>query len=202
MNIAKKMALVLILISAVSVAVIVDSSDAAKAWANTTALAKCSEQNVDAVYTCSGNVVRVVSFLDGGGSTYYRQDGKVTTCPLVAPGATTAECQMFSTPNYCVNTPVCRGSTTPTQPEQQTNQTPTVPSTQNVTRPTQPASDQTAPSPIAPQPPVNTPPAAKPPSNQNTSAQNPVDNLLLIVVGLGLVSIIVLFTLFRNTLKD
>lgn len=51
----------------------------------------CGGTNVSMVYAC-GDYVRVVSSIDGGGSTFYDVYDRATSCPFGTPGSETAEC--------------------------------------------------------------------------------------------------------------
>ncbi|MEW6035209.1 MAG: hypothetical protein AB1529_01225 [Candidatus Micrarchaeota archaeon] len=94
------LAALLIFIS-VSFAYIIESGDAGTQFVQETSAIKCQEPDVQAVYECLGNVVRVVSSVPGEGSTFYKPDGKVVRCPVVPPSEMGAECLQMMTPNYC-----------------------------------------------------------------------------------------------------
>ena len=49
---------------------VAESGDAGSEFVNVTAEEMCQEENVQAVYRCLGNVVRVVSSVPGEGSTF------------------------------------------------------------------------------------------------------------------------------------
>lgn len=80
---------------------VTESGDAGAKFVNVTAEDMCNGQNVQAVYKCLGNVVRVVSSVPGEGSTFYKPEGKVIHCPVVEPTDMGAECLQMMTPNYC-----------------------------------------------------------------------------------------------------
>lgn len=104
---------ILLIMLSVSFAYVVESGDGGKEFAEQTAAAKCGEENVQAVYLCTGNVVRVVSSLSGVGSTFYKPDGKVVHCPVVPPSDLGAECLQLMMPNYCQIEAECGESPAP-----------------------------------------------------------------------------------------
>ncbi|MEW6722161.1 MAG: hypothetical protein AB1324_02785 [Candidatus Micrarchaeota archaeon] len=103
-------AMILITLSS---AAVIESGDNGAQFVEETAAAKCQEPDVQAVYKCLGNVVRVVSSVPGGGSTFYKPEGKVVECPVVAPSEMGAECLQMMTPNYCPTEEVCGESPAP-----------------------------------------------------------------------------------------
>lgn len=105
--------LALLLMLSLSSAVIIESGDNGVQFANDTAALKCTEAGVQAVYSCIGNVVRVVSTVPGEGSTFYKPDGKVVVCPDVSPTEMGAECVQMMVPNYCPIQAECGASTAP-----------------------------------------------------------------------------------------
>ena len=123
-------------------ATIIESGDAGASFATNTSLAKCNEANVAAVYVCTGNVVQAVSSLPGAGSTFYRPDGRVISCPVVAPSQRSGECVQLTSPNICGNVSVCKAQAPETNASQQPEPQPPVvpqPPKQNTTvQPSQP----------------------------------------------------------------
>jgi hypothetical protein len=103
----------LLLMLAASFAYVIESGDSGKQFAEETAAEKCAEPEVQAVYKCFGNVVRVVSTVPGEGSTFYKPDGKVVRCPVVSPSEMGAECLQMMKPNYCPEQEVCGESPAP-----------------------------------------------------------------------------------------
>ncbi len=95
------LAILLLLTTAFAAPPIVESGDGGEQFAEDTAKAKCLEEDVQAVYHCLGNIVRVVSAIEGEGSTFYKPDGRVIHCPVVEPTDMGAECLQMLTPNYC-----------------------------------------------------------------------------------------------------
>jgi|GEM_PF-3337725 len=70
----------------------------------------CGQENVANIYIC-GDHVKVVSSLDGGGSSFYKlgqYDG--TRCPIVAPDSMSAECRLLMMGNNCVEQEVDCGT--------------------------------------------------------------------------------------------
>ncbi len=132
-------------------AVIIESGDAGASFATNTSLAKCSEANVAGVYLCTGNVVKAVSSLPGAGSTFYKPDGRVISCPVVAPSQRSGECVQLASPNICGNESVCKAQQAPPANETQQPAPPPVapPPKKNVTaqpaqpQPTAPAGNST-----------------------------------------------------------
>lgn len=53
-----------------------------------------SEPNISAVYAC-GEYVQVVSSAIGAGSTFYKSDGSLVQCPVVAPDSMSEECKQI-----------------------------------------------------------------------------------------------------------
>lgn len=92
---------------------VVESGDAGDQFVNVTAEDMCNGENVQAVYKCLGNVVRVVSTVPGEGSTFYKPEGKVIRCPVVEPSDMGAECLQMMTPNYCPTQAECGASPAP-----------------------------------------------------------------------------------------
>ncbi len=66
----------------------------------------CSMKDVDAVYIC-GDFIKVVSSLEGAGSTYIRQDGTEIYCPVVAPEYIPEECKTLQSGSFCKEVKVC-----------------------------------------------------------------------------------------------
>jgi len=56
------------------------------------AIEYCTEDYVAGVYVC-GDMIQVVSDLNGGVSTYYREDGSRISCPVIGPDAESKECR-------------------------------------------------------------------------------------------------------------
>jgi hypothetical protein len=122
-------------------ATIIESGDAGASFAANTSLAKCNEANVAGVYMCTGNVVNVVSSLPGAGSTFYKPDGRVISCPVVAPSQRTGECVQLTSPNICGNVSVCKAQapeTNASQPEPQPAPQPQPPKQNTTIQPSQP----------------------------------------------------------------
>lgn len=205
---------ILLFMLSLSYAGIIESGDGGAGFAASTSAEKCQGADVQAVYTCIGNVVRVVSSVPGEGSTFYKPDGKVVECPVVAPSEMGAECLQLMTPNYCPTEAKCGTSKQSEFPGQSTAPEQTGDAGYYVI-PGQAASDANktnesiAPTP-APQPkPQKTGSAAAKPSQLEvpaTSGTNGIDGALgymvYVVAFLGIVSVGVLFMLFKNSLAE
>lgn len=105
-------AIVLLMLTA-SFAFVIESGDGGREFLSNMSAQKCAEENVQAVYECLGNVVRVVSSLSGEGSTFYKPDGRVIECPVVAPSDMGAECLQMMGPNYCPTEAECGNAPAP-----------------------------------------------------------------------------------------
>ena len=190
---------------------IVESGDAGEQFVNVTAEEMCNEQNVQAVYQCLGNVVRVVSTVPGEGSTFYKPDGKVVRCPVVEPSEMGAECLQMMTPNYCPTQAECGASPAP---EVFPGQNDTPEQTGDVDYyivEGEAASDTVEEEPEVPEPEPYVPRQRKVNAINEmdipaTSAASGVDEmfgyLFYIVLLLGVGAIGVLFMLFKNTLAE
>ena len=182
--------------------VIIESGDNGEQFAKDTVEEQCHGENVQAVYHCFGNVVKVVSSLEGAGSTFYKPDGSVVVCPVAAPSAMGAECVQMLYPNYCPAQAECGAS--PEEPFVGQN---------NVTE-EEPAVVEPEPEPVVePVPPAEpyqpSKPAQPPPRNEEeipAASQNNFDtafsDLTLIIVLLGVASIVVLFMLFKKSIAE
>ena len=173
----------------------VQSGDTGAGFAANVSLAKCGESNVSGVYICTGNVVKVVSSLTGGGSTFYRPDGMVVNCPVVAPSQRTGECVQLTSPNLCGNVSVCKAQQAP-----QTNA-----SQQPAPQPpkTQPAGNETA-QPSQPQ--VNQPQPQAPAGNvttiitqRKTVVPDQSGILVLVILVIGMFGLAALHYMYRKT---
>jgi hypothetical protein len=209
----------LLLLAAPSFAVIIESGDNGEQFAQDTIAAQCNQENVQAVYHCFGNVVKVVSSLEGQGSTFYKPDGNVVHCPVVAPTELGAECLQMMAPNYCPSDAACGGS--PEQifpgqngtPEQTGDEDYYVDEEQEVVS-EENQTEETVPEVIAPEPepqkPVSRPPAEtteyKGEEEIPAATENKVDNLLsdltIVIIVLGLVAVGILFMLFKKSINE
>jgi hypothetical protein len=213
----KYLSLLLLFVLPASFAVIiVESGDDGAAFLNKTASEKCLEPNTQAVYKCSGNVVRVVSTVPGEGSTFYKPNGKVVACPVVAPPQMGAECLQMMTPNYCPIQAECGFSPAPEVFPGQNDTPEQTGNTSYYVVPGQAASDNAA---NATNATLAQKPEQKPPKpvekstaigNQEFEAPAPTKNnvdsplgyLVYVVLLLGVGAVGVLFMLFRNSLAD
>ncbi|MFH0885124.1 MAG: hypothetical protein V1861_05435 [Candidatus Micrarchaeota archaeon] len=193
--------------------IIVESGDDGAAFLNKTATEKCLEPNTQAVYKCSGNVVRVVSSLPGEGSTFYKPNGKVVNCPVVAPSEMGAECLQMMTPNYCPIQAECGFSPAP---EVFPGQNDTPEQTGDISYyvvPGQAASDNSTnetqtqePEPKPPKPMEKSTAIGnqelEAPAPTKNDVDSPLGYLVYVVLLLGIGAVGVLFMLFRNSLAD
>jgi hypothetical protein len=205
------LALVLFSLTSLCFADIITSGDSGAAFVNATAAAQCQQPNVQAVYKCLGNIVRVVSSVPGEGSTFYKPEGKVVHCPVVPPSQMGAECLEMMTPNYCPTLAECGESPAPVifpgqndTPEQTGNTTAYI-------VPGKAASDSLnstslAPTPAPEKPPVRTsvikPNSLDAPSSSKNNLDSPLGYLVYIVVALGIGSVALLFFLFKNSISE
>lgn len=206
----------LVVLTQIGFAAIVESGDNGVQFAADTSREKCSLAQTQAVYICKGNVVKVVSTDEV--STFYKPDGRVISCPKGAsPAQMGAECVQLQMPNICPTESVCGQSNQSNFPGQNTSST-----TYNAdgevitaTNTTQMPSNTTQPT-VSP---TNTANNNQPTANTNNqenenvneeiinsvptkSLDNAPDNLIYMIVGLGIASLIVLFVLFRKTLSE
>lgn len=206
--------LLLVFVLPASFAAIIESGDNGADFVNRTAMEKCSEQNVQAVYKCLANTVRVVSSVSGEGSTFYKPEGKVVSCPIVAPSAMGAECLQMMTPNFCPVQAECGFSIAPEifpgandTPEQTGDADAYIVSGES-------ASDNAA-EPAELQEPEPEPAVGvvqkttaienhefDAPTTTKNNVDSPLGYLVYVVLLLGLGSVGVLFMLFRNSLAD
>jgi hypothetical protein len=190
--------------------------DNGASFAANTSAAMCNSSDVQAVYTCIGNVVRVVSSVPGEGNTFYKPDGRVVACPIAAPTKIGGECVQLLMPNFCGVETVCGNSTA--IPQVFPGQNDSAEQSGNATYyiiPGQAASDQKNDT-VA----VVSPPQQKTPPKKEVVAtvvkneiQMPAENttgkldsvlgyLSYVILFLGILTVAVLFMLFRNSLEE
>jgi hypothetical protein len=190
--------------------VILTSGDAGEGWAENISAEQCLEEGVDSVYICNGNVVRVVHTADGAGSTFYEPDGNVVNCPVVAPSQMGAECVQMTRPHFCAGESVCGDSREHVFPghsdyeeeiEDLPNETEEV-----VEEIDEPEVIEEEENPVPEEDEfeeeeteVIEPNVPKKPKSQPT-AGGVLDNLALVVLGLAVLSVLVLYLLFRKTI--
>jgi hypothetical protein len=187
--------------------IIVQSGDEGVAFANETSAKVCQEPGVEAVFVCSGNVVRAVSQDASVGSTFYKPNGKVVSCPSASASNMGAECIQMMAPNYCPKEAVCGASAAP-EYFPGLNSTPAE-STEAAAAPAEvvPVEPAVEP-PVEPEP----PPVVKnivikdadvsPPVTSKSNLDSPLGYLVYVVLFLGVGAVGVLFMLFRNSLAD
>ena len=171
----------------------------------------CNSTNVQAVYVCTGNVVRVVSSIAGEGSTFYKSDGRVVQCPVAVPSKIGGECMELMMPNFCPSESVCGNSTAAVQIFPGTNGS--AEQTGNATYYIIPGqglkNDSKLSAPTEP-PQVNTEKAVEAvkndlsvmPPNSGTRFDAIAGYLAYVVLFLGIVSVSLLFMMFKNSLTD
>jgi hypothetical protein len=87
-------------------AAIIEPGDDGAQFATEVAHEKCSEPEVVAVYTCTGNVVKVTSLVNGSEVVFYKPNGRVIPC-VGEPKDMGAECVQLLHPNSCKGESVC-----------------------------------------------------------------------------------------------
>lgn len=206
--------LAVLLLVAPGFAAIIESGDNGEQFATDTANAQCNGENVQAVYHCLGNIVRVVSSLEGEGSTFYKPDGRVIRCPVVPPSEMGAECLQMMTPNYCPTEAECGNAPVPQvfpgqndTPEQTGDTDYYINGGEAATPEEEPIAAEVAPEP-APKPTTtaNTPKLENREESIPAATENKVDNLLsdltIVILVLGVVSVAVLFMLFKKSINE
>jgi hypothetical protein len=172
--------------------VILTGQENTSQFAIDTSAAKCAEGGVAAVYTCSGNAVKAV--LQDGGSVFYKPDGRVVSCPDVAPSQMGAECMYLLTPNYCTKQVECGASAENSKADV------------NISEQGKPAVAVLPPQPVQADVKATAKPAAKDdmviPAPAPSVADFSLDGLALVVLLLGAVSVGVLFSMFKNSISE
>jgi hypothetical protein len=205
--------LAVLLLVAPGFAAVIESGDNGEQFAIDTANAQCNGENVQAVYHCLGNIVRVVSSVEGEGSTFYKPDGRVIRCPVVPPSQMGAECLQMMTPNYCPTEAECGNAPVPQvfpgqndTPEQTGDEDYYIIKGEEVVQQEQPVPE------VIPEPapkPTTTPTTPKLENKEEkipAATENKVDNLLsdltVVILVLGVVSVGVLFMLFKKSINE
>lgn len=193
-------------------AYIIESGDNGVQFAKDTAEAQCQEDNVQAVYHCLGNIVRVVSSVEGEGSTFYKPDGKVVNCPVVAPTEMGAECLQMMAPNFCPTQAECGEAPAP-QVFPGQNDSAEQSGDLDYYTDGEPASEPEEPEEtIIPEPEPQPAPKPAQPLRANSEEEIPaatenkvdalISNLPLIILVLGIITVAVLFMLFRKSINE
>jgi hypothetical protein len=198
---------IMLLMLSASFAYVIETGDGSKEFAESTAAEKCGEGDVQAVYMCLGNTVRVVSSLSGEGSTFYRPDGRVVHCPVVPPSEMGAECLQLMAPNYCPTEAECGISPAP---EVFPGQNDTPEQTGDVDYyivDEEDASDVVEEVTLKPESPkapsiISNVNEAEIPAATPSGFDTILDNLVAVVLMLGIVSVGVLFMMFRTSLQE
>ncbi len=182
---------------------IIESGDNGVQFANETSAAKCLDENVDAVYICFGNNVKVVSSVEGEGSTFYKPEGKIVECPDVAPTDMGAECIQMLQPNYCPNESVCGESPQQVFPGQNNSLEPVPVVDEPAVEPeVQPVPEPVDNRPARPEPVRNPPNREVIPAAVENDYDTAFIDLIWIIVVLGLASLAVLFFAFKKSLTE
>jgi len=203
----KKSIFVLLLLTVFSWALII-SGDAGEEWAKNKSQEMCARSDVAAVYICLGNTVDVVWKDKSKGSTFYRPDGRVVDCPPDQPTNMGAECMQLMMPNYCtLDKNVCGerppeefpgGIKTEEQPKQPSQPTPQQPPQQPSEQPQiQPSQQQNISSEVSLIPP------SLPPQKEGatTTISGTLDNLIIAIFVLGVITLLVLYFAFKRTTR-
>ena len=213
---AKTFTIISILLLSLSFAMVeVPMGDNGASFAENTSAKMCDGDNVQAVYVCNGNVVRVVSSVPGEGNIFYKPDNRVVKCPIAAPTSMGGECMQLLMPNFCSSESKCGNSTAIPQifpglndsAEQNGNETYYI-------IPGQAASDQKNDTvevvpPKPPQPPkkdLATTITKNELTLPATTSKGNLDSILgylgYVIMLLGVVTVAVLFVMFRNSLAE
>lgn len=192
------------------------SGDNGVAFAAAKSAQMCASDNVQAVYVCNGNVVRVVSSVPGQGSTFYLPDGQVVQCPIASPTNIGGQCMELLMPNFCQTDSKCGNATMPqvfpgqnNSAEQSGNATYYIIPGQAANGSGNDTAAALAPEQQNPQvPKINKAVSAVanditiPTSSASGRVDSIINYLVYVVLFLGIVSVGVLFMLFRNSLVD
>ncbi len=209
--------LTLLLAVSLSFAVLMQSGDNRISFSAYTSIQKCSETGVSSVYTCKGNVVRVNWTDSSKGLTFYSPDGRVQNCPPLPPSQIGAFCMQMMMPNYCEEQVVCSTVSQPAQPIVNQTQQPAANQTQQpapqvipqAPKPTQnqtaviPSNNNTTSSTESNKPVANVTvgsPATTPSANANSTFS--LDNLMWIIIALGIIALAILFALFKRSISE
>ncbi|MBI5046129.1 hypothetical protein HZC07_00135 [Candidatus Micrarchaeota archaeon] len=155
--------------------------------------------------------VNQTATVPGAGNTFYKPDGKIVKCPVVAPGQMGAECLAMMGPNYCPTKAECGATPVPqifpgqNDTAEQTGNTSyyIIPdqavNTTNQTNSTIPVK----------------PPVVKKTENTTQIKENileapvskgnvdsPMNYLVYVVLALGIGAVIVLFMLFKRSISE
>ncbi len=216
----EKSILVILILASVSFAFVIHSGDGGIVFANQKAAEMCGAENVKAVYTCNGNVVRVVSSISGEGSIFYKPDGRVISCPVVEPTKMGAECLQMMIPNYCPAQAKCGSSVAPdvfpgqNDTPEQTGDSDYYVVTEKVDNTKLNENTESTPknTPAMPNPKTiskSTSAIVKTPSEGSEihsafaiDAKTILDNLVYLLLMLGIFSVAVLFMLFKKSINE
>jgi len=199
-----KILFVLLMLAGLQFALIM-SGDAGEEWAKEKASGLCNDSEVAAVYICLGNTVSAIWKDESRGTTFYEPEGNVVDCPPGTPAEMGAECMQLMMPNYCTTDNNVCGDTEPeefpggeTEGELIYNGTPE-----------EPGETPKEPEPAEPETEDATEPEKKKTVvvGESSGATQPIapamddtlNKLIIIVFVLAVISIIVLFFIYKRT---
>lgn len=182
---------------------VIESGDAGESFAEQKSQEMCSQPGVDAVYVCLGNTVKVIWQEEGRGCTFYEPEGNVVECPLVAPTEMGAECVQLMHPNYCPEVSVC-GETPPQEfpggvEYQDEVEEPGEEPEEAIAPPVGDSEEEQAPAEV--EEPVREEPAG-PTAEAKETSETAMDNLVGIVLLLGVATIVVLYLMFKRLVRQ
>lgn len=178
-----------------------ESGDAGERFAQQKSQEMCTEPGVDSVYICLGNVVKVDWQEEGRGSTFYEPEGNTVECPLAAPTEMGAECVQLMHPNYCPDESVCGEVTQQEFPGGVEYQEEVEEAEEVTEEPVQPPEEVTEEEPdVVVTPAEEETPA--PTADTREPSETAIDNLVWMVLGLGVLTIVVLYFMFKRLVKQ
>lgn len=183
-----------------------ESGDAGESFAQEKSQEMCAQPGVEAVYICLGNSVKVVWEDESRGCTFYEPEGNVVECPDVAPTDMGAECMQMMMPNYCPDESVC-GQAQPqefpgeTYNENQEYEEEESPSEKEEA--TQPPEEETPEQQETQQTGYQeTTETSAPAAQTKETSETAMDNLVWIVLFLGVATVAVLYLMFKKLVKQ
>ncbi len=214
------LAIVLMFFS-VSNATILTSGDGGEEWAENLSEEKCREEGVSSVYICNGNVVKVIHSAESEGSTFYKPEGKVIDCPLVPPSEMGAECIQMTMPNFCPSDSICGETDEQTFPGhsdfdeelKKSDEAEDEDQTEEASEDLNAVDENTVADNSQEEGAVEESSENKTEEDDDPSEEEPeerkkpapgsiLDNLALVVLGLAVLSVLVLYLLFRKTIGE
>jgi len=197
-----------LLLAGLSFSEILEYGEGGEAFASSVSAQLCQDPAVSAAYVCTGNVVRADLSQEGAGSVFYKPDSRVVACPEGPPSQAGAECVQLMMPNSCPEEPACVHSA-PAQeavaPEPEVPQDEPEPAVVEGSVDPAPGPSVAAPddetSPERPDGTVLEVPDMTIPRHQSPAFDSSMDNLALLVGGLGVIALVLLFTMFKNSIE-